>query len=150
MRIEKCIYTIVGEWVAQEAKRNREWTRIYANLGERDRPGRRVWRLAKHFRVSFFAAGVGRETHPAATGTITLPSNQLAENSRPFASIRGCMLYFLIIQKQLTQVVDFPDSFGYSCMPWSQCPAKSCTRPRTRQRNISCGQTGNIRVWLKP
>ncbi len=30
--------------------------------GERDRPSRRVWRLAEHIRVCFFPVGAGRET----------------------------------------------------------------------------------------
>ncbi len=64
---------------------NREWTRIYSNLGERGQPakraalmlfrplGRRVWRLAKHMPAFCRLAGAGRETHPAATGTVALP-----------------------------------------------------------------------------
>ena len=57
--------------------------------GERDCAGRRVWRLAKHIPVCFVSAGAGRETHPAAAGTVALPMNRNSEHSRLFASIRG-------------------------------------------------------------
>jgi len=56
--------------------------------GERGRPDRRVWRLAKHIPCSSFPAGAERETHPAATerseqhktgplsGLVALPKHQ--------------------------------------------------------------------------
>jgi hypothetical protein len=109
----------------KQTNRNREWTRMDANLGERDRPGRRVWRLAEHILVCFIPGGAGRETHPAATerseqsksgplcGLVALPTVWISKYSRLFESIRGSVRNSLICRKGLTQVVDFHDICRY-------------------------------------
>jgi hypothetical protein len=106
----------------KQTSRNRELTRIYANHGERDRPSRRVWCLAKHILVWVFPAGAGRETHPVATGTVALPHHRISEYSRLFASIRGSLRNSLICRKGLTQVVDFPYiSTYFQWCSWRLC-----------------------------
>ncbi len=119
--------------------RHAEWTRIYANLGERDRlaapkrsvggPGRRVWRLAEHILVCFLPSGAGRETHPAATGQaeqhksgprcglVALPMNRISEYLRLLAFIHAATLHSSKARNQLMQVVDFHDSFRYFRIP---------------------------------
>ena len=93
-------------------------------LGERDRPGRRVWRLAKHLPGFFFPAGAGRGAHPAATGTVALPRNQKSAHWDLLAFIRGSTLPFLKVQNRLMQVVDFHDSFRYFRCPFEVEPEK--------------------------
>jgi len=59
-------------------------------FGERGRLDRRGWSLANHIPGFSFPVGAGRETHPAATGTVALPKHWISKYSRRSASIRGC------------------------------------------------------------
>jgi hypothetical protein len=92
---------VEAEEVARQANRNREWTQIYANLWERDRPGRHGSRLAprsekKDKERDVFGGtpntAVGpSEQHKSGplSGLTALPTDRMAEYSRLLASIRG-------------------------------------------------------------
>jgi hypothetical protein len=117
VKVNEYTHCVEGEAVARQADRDREWAQIYANLGVRDRLGRRDWRLAKHIPSFSFLAGARHETHPSATGTVVLPADRSSDHSRLFESIGGSLLNSLIFWIGLTQLVDFHESFRYfSCL----------------------------------
>jgi len=122
---------VEGEEVARQVNRNREWTRICANLEERDRPcragaqrrriGRGGVRLATRSKKKGEEPDVFGETPNTATGwseqhkssplrgLVALPTHRISEHSRFSAFIRGSMRKSLISKTDFTQVVDFQD-----------------------------------------
>ena len=113
---------LVGEELARQGERNREFTQIYANSC--DRSDRRAARLATRSQRKDSDRDVFRAPANSAVGTTALPTHQLSAHSRPLAfigglaSIRGCVQWqlhaqLLDISNPLTQVVDFHDNFTY-------------------------------------
>jgi hypothetical protein len=133
MRMKNDMDDIEGEKVARPVKCNREWTRMDANLGERDRPGRCGARLAprsekKREERDVFGGTPNTAVDPSplrfdATRTTALPTNRISKHSRLFESMRVSMRKSLIsriaLRKSLIsriglmQVVDFHVIFRY-------------------------------------
>jgi hypothetical protein len=120
VKVEKHTDRVEGEQVARQANCNRESTRI---LGSATVPVALFGVSPNTLLFVSFPAGAGRGTHPAATerseqhksgpprGLVALPMNRISKYSRLFESIRGSRFPFVEAHKQLTQVVDFHDSF---------------------------------------
>jgi len=124
MMVKEYMDNVESEVVVRQANSNRppsfsttarqaEWTRIYANLGERDRLGRSGVRLAPRSGLEETTRDVFGETPNTATETVALPTHRISKDSRLFASIRGSMRKSFICRIGLTQVVDFHDFSGF-------------------------------------
>jgi hypothetical protein len=116
MRVKECMDGVEGEDVARQVNCNREWTQIYANSWERDRPGRRGARLAtrpgkKDTKEDVFGGTPNTAVDPSplrfdGKRTTALLMDRISEHLRPLAPF-AVPLRFLIFQHWLMQVVDF-------------------------------------------
>jgi hypothetical protein len=89
MRLNGFMDHVESEGVARQANHNREWTRMDANLGERDRLGGCGVRLAPRFDRKGKPEDVFGETPYRAVETTALPMNPFSGRSRRFAPIGG-------------------------------------------------------------
>jgi hypothetical protein len=90
MRLKECMDGVEGEEVARQANRNREWTQIYANLSERDRPGNKdSYRDVLGGTPNTAVEQSEQHKSGPLSGLTALPMNRMAEYSRLFESIGG-------------------------------------------------------------